>query len=74
MTSPSVTSFLCTDTAFEIYSQAQAELSKTQSCNYPTYQPPDVPTALTNAQVLTEIQDYLTWTDELDNRGTPHRV
>jgi hypothetical protein len=72
--SPSVTSFLCTDYALQIYSQAQDELSNKKTCDYPDYQPPDTPTAITNAEVLTEIHDYLIWTDELNNRGTPHRV
>ena len=69
---PSVTSFLCTDTALGIYEKAKNELYNLSGCNFPEYQP--IPSALTNAQVLEEVHDYIEWISKLNNRGTPHRV
>jgi hypothetical protein len=69
---PAVTSFLCTDPAYKIYYMAQNELSNWKTSKFPDYRP--IPSAFSNAEVLSQVHDYLTWFDELNNRGTPHRV
>ncbi len=69
---PSVTSFLCTDLAYEIYLKAHNELRDWTKCEHPDYRP--IPSAFSNAEVLGQAHDYLAWTGKLNNRGTPHRV
>lgn len=70
---PSVTSFLCTDQARSIHGDAQAELDKWTRARYPDKKP-QIASAFTNQEVLTEAHDFLDWVTKLDNRGTPHRV
>jgi tRNA(Arg) A34 adenosine deaminase TadA len=74
VTTPSITSYLCTDGAKTIYEAGANELSSFTVVN-PTYVPPGAPpAALTNAEVLTEVQNFLSYAKSIDNRGTPHRV
>lgn len=74
VTTPSVTSFLCTDRARAIYGEAQAELVNWTQAKFPDKKP-QVADAFTNQEVLTEARDFfLDWFTKLDNRGTPHRV
>jgi tRNA(Arg) A34 adenosine deaminase TadA len=72
VTSPAVTSFLCTDQAREIYGNATAELEQWTEAHYPSYQP--APTALTNQQALIQAKDFLDWVNQIDDRGAAHRV
>ena len=72
---PSVTSFLCTDSAHEIYGAATAELSQWEDLQVPDYVPPGAsPTALSNSDVLVEAKDFQKYDTALGNRGAPHRV
>jgi tRNA(Arg) A34 adenosine deaminase TadA len=72
VTSPAVTSFLCTDVARAIYGRAADDLGAWTTAKHPEYQP--TPSALTNQQALVEARDFLNWANRLDNRGAPHRV
>jgi tRNA(Arg) A34 adenosine deaminase TadA len=71
VTSPAVTSFLCTDPARQIYKAAAKELTEFE-LNFPSYQP--IPTALTNEEAVIEANDFVEWAGELESRGAPHRV
>lgn len=72
---PSVTSFLCTDSARAIYAAATAELNQWEDLHVPDYVPPGAPpTALTNSEVLLEAKDFQKYANALGNRGAPHRV
>jgi tRNA(Arg) A34 adenosine deaminase TadA len=73
--SPSVTSFLCTDGARQIYTDAAQELAQWSEAGFPEYVPPQsIASALTNSQVLREVHDFAVYAKEINNRGTPHRV
>ncbi len=72
---PSVTSFLCTDSACAIYAAAAAELNQWEDARVPDYVPPGAPTTtLPNSDVLLEAKDFQKYANELGNRGAPHRV
>jgi tRNA(Arg) A34 adenosine deaminase TadA len=74
---PSVTSFLCTDSAREIYAAATAELDQWEGkdLHMPDYVPPGAPTtALANSSILLEAKDFQKYAREIGNRGAPHRV
>ncbi len=71
VTSPAVTSFLCTDSARQIYKAAAKELAELE-LDFPAYQPTG--TALTNEQAVIEANDFVDWAGELESRGAPHRV
>jgi tRNA(Arg) A34 adenosine deaminase TadA len=77
--SRSITSFLCTDAARDIYQDAADELMNLTAASHPDYRRPsrdgqDIPTALTNAEVLTEVADFVQYATTEGSRGTPHRV
>lgn len=73
--SPSVTSFLCTDGARRIYTDAAQELDRWEEPAFPAYVPPhSLASTLTNSQVLREVHDFAEYAKEINNRGTPHRV
>jgi len=74
---PSVTSFLCTDKAYGIFQAANNELLSWKTCKFPEYRP--TASAFSNEEVLSQVQDYLSWLLEfnklqINNRGTSHRV
>ncbi len=80
--SRSVTSFLCTKRARDIYGAARDEFAALVAdparLNYPDHRPGDgdgvpVRTALTNAEVLGEANDFLRYATSMGRRGTPHR-
>jgi hypothetical protein len=73
ISTPSVTSFLCTDRARSIYHDAQLELVNWTQTTFPDNKP-QVADAFTNQEVLTEARDFLDWVTKLNNRGTPHRI
>lgn len=72
VTSPSVTSFLCTDLAQKIYGNATHGFEELSTLSYPDFKP--LPSAFTNQEALVEAHDFLKWVRELDSRGAPHRV
>ena len=79
---PSVTSFLCTDTARAIFFKASEELERLRTSDLACgkWRPNDKPTALKNEDVLTQAKDFLRWAKRFDrfnmvgSRGAPHRV
>jgi tRNA(Arg) A34 adenosine deaminase TadA len=76
---PSVTSFLCTDGAVEIYQQATEEFAALSEVRSRSYRRParagQVPaTSLTNEQVLAEVKTFYEYARIEGRRGTPHRV
>lgn len=72
VSSPAVTSFLCTDRARAIYAKASQEFSAWHEAAFTTHRP--IPTALTNQEALVEARDFLDWISQLPSRGAPHRV
>ena len=79
--SPSVTSFLCTKNARDIYGEARAEfetlVADPQRLESPTYRPghPDgapVRSAMTNEQALAEAADFLAYAITSGRRATTH--
>lgn len=72
VTSKAVTSFLCTDLAYDIYEEAIMEFEAWEEAKFPEYKPNE--SAFTNQQALVEARDFLKWAIQLNSRGTPHRV
>lgn len=85
-TSDSLTSFLCTDAAYQIYGSAAAELNSLATelaanrmpLAHPDAHPVDragspVPKGLTNLKALKEILSFVRHAKEKGRRGTPHR-
>jgi hypothetical protein len=77
--SPSITSFLCTKAAFDIYSEAFEEfMSLTiDKLKYPDYKPLKngkvLENARTNQIVLAEIKDFYQYATVSGKRATPHK-
>jgi tRNA(Arg) A34 adenosine deaminase TadA len=78
--SPSVTSFLCTQRAYEIYSHAAAAFWKMtpEDLAHPMDHGTDrlgavVSEGLTNRDVLNEVRNFLEYATVKAHRGTPHR-
>lgn len=78
-TSPSVTSFLCTKYARDIFGRARQQFEALTAANleHPDYRPGDVDgspivTAKTNAQAIDEARDFLYYAIVSGRRGTPH--
>jgi len=71
-TSPSITSFLCTDDALEIFESGRAQLH-TMEIRFPQWKPAGNDEALTNAQVLENARRFLRYAKHLGRRATPHR-
>ena len=77
--SASITSFLCTDRALEIYRDAARSLDAIGATEHPDYRRPDhagnpVEGALSNAEVLAAVKRYLDYARSQGGRGTQHRV
>jgi tRNA(Arg) A34 adenosine deaminase TadA len=71
---PSVTSYLCTDGAMQIYAGAAQEFNGlAATLQYPEWTPA-APGALTNAAALANAGAFLEYATSVGTRGTPHRV
>jgi tRNA(Arg) A34 adenosine deaminase TadA len=73
---PSVTSFLCTDVAHDIFRTGGQALDTT-TLNFPERRHPNDPNhpeILTNAQCLKEAQDFYKYADIEGYRGSPHKL
>lgn len=76
---PSVTSFLCTKSAFDIFKDAESEFDalSLSSIKYPDFKPSKngkiVDNARTNLNVLEEVRDFYRYATESGKRGTPHK-
>ncbi|NJO02604.1 MAG: hypothetical protein HC880_13795 [Bacteroidia bacterium] len=73
--SASITTFLCSDDAYEVYQEAnQAFVNlKSNQLLHPDYKPPKEKKALTNAKVLAHAHNFLKYAVKDGQRGTPHR-
>lgn len=75
----SMTSFLCTKTARDIYGAARQDfeaLVHDGGLTFPNYRPSDgdaTSAVKTNAEVVTEVDDFLRYAVTSGRRGTPHR-
>lgn len=73
--SSSITSFLCTDAAKDLFDEAAAELDTLKPA-YPDYvpaTPAGAPPALSNAEVLKQARQFRIYAARVARRGTPHR-
>ena len=74
-TTPSVTSYLCTDGARAIYEAGAADFASLAGrLAFGAWSPPGSGGQLTNAQACTNAQAFLAYAQAVGNRGTPHRV
>jgi tRNA(Arg) A34 adenosine deaminase TadA len=71
--SPSITSFLCTDGALEVYSQGAKELREAR-LSYGEFAPRGVDRALSNQQALEHALKFYEYAANQGNRGTPHKL
>jgi Cytidine and deoxycytidylate deaminase zinc-binding region len=74
ITTPGVTTFLCTDEAKAIYADADRELRGWVDATFADHCPAESEAGLTNQEVLTQARDFREWVAQLDNRGAAHRV
>lgn len=82
-TTPSITSFLCTDLAYKIYASASSELTAyhggQKKLQHASALPLDrkgnpVTTGLTNEQVLAEAYHFYNYATKKGRRATPHQA
>jgi tRNA(Arg) A34 adenosine deaminase TadA len=66
----SITSFLCTDEARNIFQAGAAELMELPVIN-PEFRP--VPTALSNEMILSQARRFRSYVRDAGHRGTPHK-
>jgi tRNA(Arg) A34 adenosine deaminase TadA len=74
--SSSITSFLCTDAAYNTF-KAGGQGLDTMTLNFPERRhpnDPDHPEILTNEQCLKEAQDFYKYADMEGYRGSPHKL
>lgn len=78
--SESITSFLCTEMAFNIYKDVSESFEKfsVEDLKWPDYQPKDklgktVQNAKPNKVVLSEIKEFYQYAVKSGKRGTPHK-
>lgn len=70
---PSMTSFLCTDTAFAICDRARKDLT-TMATRFPDKKPEGNDSALTNEQMLQEARNFFDYAIKAGDRGTAHKL
>ncbi|WP_406694403.1 deaminase [Singulisphaera sp. Ch08] len=78
-TSNSITSFLCTDLALDIFKQAKQDFDNLQTVKYADHVPSTddgkpVPNALTNQRVLEHARAFFAYGSTEGKRGTPHQM
>lgn len=78
--SPSITSFLCTQRAYQVYDEAFKEFEhiSEQLLKFPDYKPKDkdgveIENARSNKFVLAEVKDFYVYATKSGKRGTPHK-
>jgi tRNA(Arg) A34 adenosine deaminase TadA len=75
--SPSVTSFLCTDLAYDVFERALQEFTQLTEVQYPDFTPPQEegqPKPHANAWILQHLQRFLRYAIRKGQRGTPHKL
>jgi tRNA(Arg) A34 adenosine deaminase TadA len=73
---PSITSFLCTDSAYDIF-KTGAQALDTMTLNFPEHRhpnDPDHPEILTNEKCLKEANEFYKYADMEGYRGSPHKL
>jgi tRNA(Arg) A34 adenosine deaminase TadA len=70
---PSITSFLCTDAARDIFEDGGKELD-TLTLKFPDDKHPDERDVLTNKQCLEEARSFFKYADVEGYRGSPHKL
>ena len=70
---PSITSFLCTDAARDIFEEGGKELD-TLTLKFPDDKHPDERDVLTNKQCLEEARSFFKYADIEGYRGSPHKL
>ena len=70
---PSITSFLCTDTAHDIFQQGGKQLD-TMTLEFPNEKQPDERDVLTNQECLEEARSFFKYADLEGYRGSPHKL
>jgi tRNA(Arg) A34 adenosine deaminase TadA len=70
---PSITSFLCTDAARDIFEQGGKQLD-TMTLEFPNEKHPDERDVLTNQQCLEEARSFFKYADLEGYRGSPHKL
>jgi tRNA(Arg) A34 adenosine deaminase TadA len=78
-TSPSITSFLCTDDAYLLFADGLQRLTSTPTLRHPDFKPTDpngnqIPNALSNQEVLGHIKRFFEYAITCGHRGTPHKL
>jgi len=77
--SPSITSFLCTDAAMDLFTGGRDEFVAMKSASYPTHQPLEqdgrpLPGALCNKDMLAHAHHFYDYATIMGRRGTPHTL
>jgi hypothetical protein len=77
--SPSITSFLCTDAARDIFGEGNTTFTGMEHVQYPDYCPPSgtgdvAPDTLTNAKALRRAKHFYDYAVGSGKRGTPHQL
>lgn len=77
--SPSITSFLCTDGARDIFGEGNTTFTGMEHVQYPDYRPPSgtgdvAPDTLTNAEALRRAKHFYDYAVGSGKRGTPHQL
>jgi len=67
----SITSFLCTEAAYNIFAEGEKYLSNVK-LSYPKFKPND--DAITNKKALAECKSFYEYATTKGKRGTPHRM
>jgi hypothetical protein len=70
---PSITSFLCTDAARDIFEDGGRQLD-TLTLKFPNEKHPDERDVLTNQQCLEEARSFFKYADIEGYRGSPHKL
>jgi tRNA(Arg) A34 adenosine deaminase TadA len=74
----SITSFLCTDDAREVFAVAFEEFDKTFKPRYPAFRPSNCSSGgtrdLTNAEVQERTRAFFRYASNCSRRGTPHKL
>jgi hypothetical protein len=70
---PSITSFLCTDAAREIFEEGGKQLDR-MILRFPNAKHPDEREVLTNQECLEEARSFFNYADVEGYRGSPHKL
>ena len=70
---PSITSFLCTDAARDIFEQGGKQLD-TMTVEFPNEKHPDERDVLSNQECLEEARSFFKYADLEGYRGSPHKL